>query len=72
MPFMDGISLKRATIKLDPTLPFIMSSGILDADFMDDKVKELKDMGVNEFLVKPYKREVLLMALNKVVRKPSC
>ena len=72
MPFMDGISLKRATIKLDPTLPFILSSGMLDADFMDDKVKELKAMGVNNFLVKPYKSEALLIALNKVVRKPSC
>jgi CheY-like chemotaxis protein len=69
MPFMDGISLRRATIKINPELPFILCSGMFDADSMDDKVKELKNMGVNEFLVKPFKSEMLLQALKRVIRK---
>lgn len=67
MPYMDGSSLVRALRKLDPQARVIAMSGLIS----DEKVAELKSLGVNEFLPKPYSAETLLKAIRSVLSSPA-
>ncbi len=59
MPYMDGNALIRALRKLDPQIKVIAMSGLIS----EEKIAELKGLGVNEFLPKPYSAETLLKSI---------
>ena len=63
MPYMDGNALIRAVRKLDPTIKVIAMSGLIS----EGKTAELKNLGVSDFLSKPYSAETLLNALKKTL-----
>ncbi|MFQ3224195.1 MAG: two-component system cell cycle sensor histidine kinase/response regulator CckA [Lentimonas sp.] len=50
MPFMDGASLCRALLKLNPEAKILISSGHKQRQ----KIQEIKSCGVENFLAKPY------------------
>lgn len=50
MPFMDGPSLCRALLKLNPNVKILVSSG----HKQKEKIQEIKSCGVSHFLPKPY------------------
>jgi signal transduction histidine kinase len=70
MPLMDGITLVRAIRKLDPQIQVIASSGIGSSQGSQEKLDQLKELGVHTFLAKPYGVDTLLHALQKAFRKP--
>ena len=59
MPFMDGVSVIRAIKKMKPGTRFIASTGQGE----ETRVTELKRLGVETFLTKPYDSERLLKTL---------
>jgi two-component system, cell cycle sensor histidine kinase and response regulator CckA len=67
MPYMDGHALIRALRKLDPGVKLIAMSGLVT----ESQSAELKGLGVNEFLSKPYTAEALLNALRNVISTNS-
>jgi CheY-like chemotaxis protein len=67
MPFMDGVALIRALRKLDPRIKVIASSGLGQAD----KMAELKNLSVKNFLAKPYTAEKLLVTLQELLHDPA-
>ena len=50
MPFMDGPSLCRALLKLNPEVKVLVSSGHKQRE----KIQQIKSCGVEHFLAKPY------------------
>ncbi|HMT06505.1 MAG TPA: PAS domain S-box protein [Pyrinomonadaceae bacterium] len=56
MPFMDGTSLIRALKKIDPNIKLAAMSGLLS----EGQTVELKELGVEAFLSKPYTAKSLL------------
>jgi DNA-binding NtrC family response regulator len=68
LPFMDGVALIRTIKKLKPDMAFIASTG--DGD--EARHPELRELGVRNFLVKPYDMETLLKTLRDALdRKAS-
>ena len=65
MPEMDGLSLARVVRKISPNLTIIASSGLE----RDARFEELRALGVNTFLTKPYSAEKLLKILRQVLAK---
>lgn len=61
MPFMDGVSVIRAINKMKPGTRFIASTGQGE----ETRVSELKSLGVETFLTKPYDAEKLLKTLRE-------
>ncbi|MBI3853285.1 MAG: PAS domain S-box protein [Verrucomicrobia bacterium] len=59
MPLMGGVALTRALKQQDPKVKVIVSTG----QGQDDKVAELKALGVTTFMDKPYNTERLLVTL---------
>ncbi len=59
MPVMDGIALTRVIKKMDGNMKIIASSGLEP----DARFEELRALGVNTFLTKPYTAEKLLRTL---------
>ncbi len=59
MPFMDGPSLIRALKKMNPHIKVIAVSGL----FNERQTAELKNLGVDSRLEKPYTAETLLTTL---------
>ena len=55
MPFMDGPSLCRALLKLNPNAKILVSSG----HKQKEKIREIKSCGVEDFLAKPYTADQL-------------
>ncbi|PAW84957.1 MAG: hypothetical protein B9S33_10735 [Pedosphaera sp. Tous-C6FEB] len=66
MPEMDGLALVRVVRKISPTLKIIASSGLE----RDAKFDELRALGVNAFLTKPYSAEKLLRVLREILVQP--
>lgn len=60
MPFMDGTSLIRALKKIDPNIKLAAMSGLLS----EGQTIELKELGVDSFLSKPYTAKSLLHLLH--------
>lgn len=56
MPYMDGTSLIRALKKIDPNIKIAAMSGLLS----EGQTVELKELGVEAFLSKPYTAKSLL------------
>jgi CheY-like chemotaxis protein len=67
MPFLDGVALTRALRVLDPQIKVIGTSGNDD----DQRAKELRALGLQAFLTKPYERQTLLTALHQVLHPPE-
>jgi PAS domain S-box-containing protein len=65
MPVMNGLMLARTLRKIDAKVKVIVSSA-RDSDYNPD---ELKDIGIQESLTKPYNREVLLRTIDRVLHK---
>ena len=63
MPKMDGFETIKSLLKINPNLKIIMASGF-ETKYKIDKVME---MGVSDFLEKPYNTEKLLYAINKAL-----
>ena len=64
MPKLDGLSVMRILKKIAPQVPVIACSGIAD----EDHAADLAELGVREFLEKPFSVSSLLDALNTVLR----
>ena len=67
MPIMDGPATIRALLRLNPRVKIIAASGLT----ANGGVAKTAEMGVIEFLVKPYTAETMLNALKKVLAEPS-
>ena len=68
LPFVDGVALIRTIKKLKPDMAFIASTGHGD----EPRHPELRELGVENFLVKPYDMETLLKTLRDALEvKPS-
>jgi two-component system, cell cycle sensor histidine kinase and response regulator CckA len=67
MPIMNGLMLARTLRKMDAKAKVIVSSA-RDADY---NPSELKDIGVQECLTKPYTREALLRTVDRVLHSES-
>jgi PAS domain S-box-containing protein len=65
MPNMDGPATIRVLRKLDPYLPIIASSGIMDPG----KVRELTGLDDLAFLEKPYSADTLRHSIHRVLQK---
>ena len=63
MPVMDGLALVRVVRKIDPEMKVIASSGLGH----DAKFEELRALGVNVFLTKPYTADKLLHTLRDLL-----
>src|SRR5690606_7865689 len=64
MPFMDGPAMIRALRKMDPDVKIIAMSGLMNAE----QTAELEGMNVHEHLQKPFSAEVLLKAVNAMLK----
>ncbi|PYL99117.1 MAG: hypothetical protein DMF19_13180 [Verrucomicrobia bacterium] len=65
MPYIDGIALIRALKKMKPDMIFIGSTGQED----EPRLAELQELGVVNFLGKPYDTRKLLTVLESAVSK---
>jgi two-component system cell cycle sensor histidine kinase/response regulator CckA len=65
MPYIDGIALIRALKKMKPDMTFIASTGQDD----EPRSAELQELGVVNFLTKPYDTRKLLTVLEAAVLK---
>ncbi|MDH3326144.1 MAG: PAS domain S-box protein, partial [Gammaproteobacteria bacterium] len=65
MPEMSGIELAKKILKIKPEMEFILSTGY--SDTVDEKLVKL--FGVNGFLTKPYKSDVLIDTVCKILTK---
>ncbi|MDF2675253.1 MAG: response regulator [Clostridiales bacterium] len=63
MPEMDGIAALEAIIKYDPRAKIIM----LSAMGQDGMVRETIIKGAKTFIVKPFKEEIIINTINKVL-----
>ncbi len=59
MPHMDGLALVRALKRLDPAIPIIAMSGLVN----EAQSVELETTGVKAFLAKPFTAEKLLSSI---------
>ena len=67
MPIMDGPATIRALLRLNPAVKIIAASGLTT----NGSVAKTSEMGVSEFLIKPYTAETLLNVLKKVLEGAS-
>ncbi len=65
MPFMDGTSLIRALKKIDPNVKLAAMSGLLS----EGQTIELKELGVEAFLSKPYTAKALLTLIHGLITR---
>lgn len=63
MPNMDGPALVGSLRALDPQIYIIAMSGLLN----EEQITELQDLGVRNFLLKPFTAETLLKTLSAVI-----
>ncbi|NBO64155.1 MAG: response regulator [Acidobacteria bacterium] len=63
MPLMDGAATIRALQKLDPSVRIIATSGLK----ADSRHAEITQLGVRNFLPKPYSAETLLRLVSRVL-----
>jgi len=65
MPFMDGPSLCRALKKLKPSVKILVSSGYKQPE----KIKAVRDAGVEHFLQKPYTAKHLSEYVHQILNE---
>src|ERR1700742_1708711 len=63
MPFLDGVGLTRVLRQLDPAIKVIGTSGQMN----DPRVNDLKSLGLQGFLDKPYDTHSLLVAIHEAL-----
>ena len=63
MPEMDGVQIYKALKKINPDIAVLVSTGYAS----NRQTVELKELGVEGFLKKPYRQSELVMAVNKVI-----
>ena len=68
MPQMDGLALTRSVRKLQPDLPIVAATGLLNPPGEDDRAGQFRDLGVHHFLLKPFHAEDLLTTLQEALR----
>ncbi len=61
MPEMNGLEAMRKILKLDPSARIIICSALGQQDLIVEAVKA----GISDFIVKPFKPERLLSAIQK-------
>lgn len=64
MPSMDGLSIIRVLLRMDPELRIIAASGLCAKNTVDDAV----NAGAKQFICKPYTVGTLLVALREVLK----
>jgi PAS domain S-box-containing protein len=67
MPRMDGIALITAMLRIRPGTPIIASTG----EGGKARTDAIKELGVATLLLKPYKAEVLLRAIDAAITKSA-
>jgi len=65
MPKLDGLAVIRVLKQIAPQIPVVVCSGIAE----EDHAAELDELGVREFLEKPFSAFRLLEALDDVLRR---
>jgi hypothetical protein len=63
MPYMDGVATARALRRINPEVKIIATSGLAT----NGQSKKMKDLGIQEFLAKPYTADTLLETLRRVL-----
>ena len=63
MPEMDGVQIFKALKKINPDIAVLVSTGYAS----NKQTVELKELGVEGFLKKPYRQSELVQAVNKVI-----
>ena len=67
MPTLDGVYLVRMLARMAPALPVVLSTGVATDPAQQEKLAELRQLGVSVFLNKPYSTEELLQAMSTVL-----
>jgi CheY-like chemotaxis protein len=63
MPRMSGLETFLALREIDHDVPVLLTTGFAD----DDEVQEILDLGVRDFIAKPYELGALSRALARVI-----
>lgn len=65
MPQMNGLDATRIIKEVNPTIPIIA----LSAFAFEDKIREAKEAGCDDFMAKPFKMEQLIALIEKYIKK---
>jgi PAS domain S-box-containing protein len=67
MPYIDGVALARALRAMAPSMPIIASAGLAE----NAQLSQLRHLGVEVILTKPYRADTLLRSLYEVLHPPA-
>ena len=62
MPIMDGLEMSRSILKINPSMPIIISSAFNDTQYLLESIK----LGINYYLTKPVNLSELFSIIDKV------
>ncbi|QNK76747.1 response regulator transcription factor [Winogradskyella sp. PAMC22761] len=65
MPKLDGFSLAKQIIAINPETPFIFLTA---RKLKDDKIKGLK-LGADDYIIKPFEADELVLRLNNILKR---
>ncbi|HEX4946595.1 MAG TPA: PAS domain S-box protein, partial [Blastocatellia bacterium] len=65
MPYLDGLALIRALLKINPSVQVIASSGLTETE----RTHEAEQLGVKTYLAKPYTAHELLQTLHQALQE---
>lgn len=63
MPNLDGLSAARKILELDPSARIVMLSAMGQSDFLD----EAQDIGVRNYILKPFSPPKVIKTLNEIL-----
>ncbi len=67
MPKLDGFSLAKKIISVDPEIPFVFLTA---KKMKEDKIKGLK-LGADDYIVKPFEADILVLRLQNILKRTS-
>ncbi len=67
MPAMDGLGLTRSLRQMNPSVPIVVVTGLMNPPGEEDRAAQLRELGVRHFIYKPFKAEDLLSTLHQVL-----
>ena len=70
MPGLDGLGLVKVLNRMAPALPVLVSTGLGSDPAQNEKLVQLRQLGVGVCLTKPYTTHQLLAALQAVISPP--
>lgn len=70
MPVMGGVTMVQVLRRLNPTIRILVSSGLASRTQLEKRRGELRALGVEATLVKPYTAEQILRAVHELLSKP--